>query len=193
MTEQRKISLRWLLLLPLLMFAFGFALVPIYDVFCRITGLNGKVNTVPAAASAAGAAVPATREVRVQFLTRTHEGMSWSFESLQGHQMMVATGTDYKALFRVQNPTAHFMSGRAVPSVSPAAAAQYFHKVQCFCFDQQQLKAGELLDMPVIFRVDAQLPEHIHTITLAYTLFDTTPAADAVAAVSAAVVKRGPD
>lgn len=181
MTGHERFHWRWLLLIPVLMFGFGFALVPMYDVFCRVTGLNGKVNTSPLAVSSTAEAktvTPASRQVHVQFITHNNASMSWQFMPLGEQTVDVMTGTDYRAYFRVKNPTTGLMTARAVPSISPAEAAQYFHKVQCFCFNEQKLESGEQLDMPVIFTVDKDLPAHIHTITLAYTLFDTTQLAN---------------
>ena len=169
-------------LIPIVMFGFGFALVPLYDVFCRVTGLNGKVNTSPLTEAEqnnrTGVGEAVSRGVRVQFVTMNNGDMPWEFAPLEHDAVKVQTGEDFKAMFRVTNTTNRFMQGRAVPSVSPSEAAQYFHKVQCFCFDQQDLEAGESLDMPVVFEVDKALPDHIQTITLAYTLFDVTQVAN---------------
>jgi cytochrome c oxidase assembly protein subunit 11 len=170
-------TLLWITALPMAMFAFGFALVPIYDVFCRITGLNGKVNTAPLQAGVTETSTDSerqAREIRVQFVTQNNQGMPWEFGPVDQRELEVMTGSNTKALFRVTNSTDHFMKGQAIPSVTPSEAARYFHKIQCFCFNRQELNAGESLDMGVVFTVDKDLPEHIHTITLAYTLFDVT-------------------
>ncbi len=178
MANKKQKTLVLITLIPIVMFGFGFALVPLYDVFCRITGLNGKVNTSPAVSTQTTELEKSedlpSREVRVQFVTQNNASMPWDFSAVEADQVAVNTGDNKQVFFRVTNTTNELMRGRAVPSVSPSEAAQYFHKVQCFCFDQQELKAGETLDMGVVFVVDKKLPEHIHTITLAYTLFDVS-------------------
>ena len=155
-----------------LMFGFGFALVPLYDVFCEVTGLNGKVtNTGPLAPQAEDR----TRMVKVQLIAINNGSMPWEFEAVTP-EVQVFPGEDKLTSYRAHNPTSRWMLGQAVPSVSPAEAAQYLHKVNCFCFDQQPLQARESRDMPLLFVVDPKLPAHIQTITLSYTLFDITPA-----------------
>lgn len=160
-----------LMLGGLLMFGFGFALVPLYDVFCRITGLNGKVtNTGPVAPE-----IPdRTRDVRVQFIGVNNEGMPWEFRPLL-NTVSVNPGEMRQMAFFARNPTARRMVAQAIPSVTPSAAAQYLHKVSCFCFDQQALNANEGMEMPLLFVIDKNLPPDIRTITLSYTLFDITP------------------
>ncbi|UTW11130.1 cytochrome c oxidase assembly protein [Marinobacterium rhizophilum] len=153
------------------MFGFGFALVPLYDVFCRITGLNGKItNTGPVAIEVADT----SRDVRVQFIGVNNEGMPWEFRPLQ-HTVSVNPGEMRQMAFYARNPTGRRMVAQAVPSVTPSEAAQYLHKVSCFCFDQQPLEADEGLEMPLLFVIDKKLPADINTITLSYTLFDITP------------------
>lgn len=162
-------TLRRLLLASVAMFAFGFLLVPLYDVFCQITGLNGK--TGGAVSEHQGAQVDATRWVTVQFLTNTNADMPWLFEPLQ-HKVKVHPGEITKVSFSVLNPALKPMTAQAVPSVSPSEGAEYLLKTQCFCFEQQTLAAGAHQEMTLLFRVDPNLPPHIHTLTLAYTLFD---------------------
>ncbi len=155
----------------LLMFGFGFALVPLYDVFCRITGLNGKItNTGPVAEVEPDIG----RDIRIQLIGVNNEGMPWEFRPLLP-TVSVHPGEMRQTAFVARNPTSRRMVAQAVPSVSPNEAAQYLHKVNCFCFDQQALAAGEGLEMPLLFVIDKKLPSDIHTITLSYTLFDITP------------------
>lgn len=161
-----------LLLGAVLMFGFGFALVPLYDVFCKVTGLNGKITrTGPVVQES----VDTSRQVRVRMLGINNEGMPWQFgpeESL----VVVHPGELRQTAFSARNPTGRTMVGQAIPSVSPGEAAQYLHKVNCFCFNSQTLAAGEQVAMPLLFTLDRALPEHIHSITLSYTLFDISPA-----------------
>lgn len=174
MTKVAKQTLR-LVALTLVMFMFGFALVPLYNVFCEITGLNGKVELRQSDRSLL---IDVDRQVTVQLITVANANMPWQFESLQ-QQVSFHPGEDVKAVFRVENLTGMKMVGQAIPSVSPAEGARYLHKIQCFCFERQVLEANETRDMVVFFTVDPELPQDIHKLSLSYTLFDMTTA-DAV-------------
>lgn len=167
---------RRLVLASLGMFAFGFLLVPLYDVFCEITGLNGKTSN-KAYSVEDGLLVDTSRWVTVQFLTNKNAGMSWEFEA-QERKVRVHPGALKKVSFTVINPTTQRMTAQAVPSVSPSEGAEYLLKTQCFCFQQQELNPGASQKMTLLFRVDPKLPEHIGTLTLAYTLFDITNSTD---------------
>ena len=160
-----------LCLLTVGMFGFAFALVPLYDVFCEITGLNGKTQSKPYQAVAA--AVDESREVKVQFIATNNDGMTWQFGPSDS-VIRVHPGAITETTFVATNPTGEFMTGQAIPSVSPLKAAEYFHKTECFCFNSQQLAGGETVDMPLKFIVDQDLPKDVKTITLSYTLFDVT-------------------
>ena len=155
-----------------MMIGFTIALVPLYDVFCNITGLNGKSASQQRAI--ASGEVDESRYVTVQFITRTGSGLPWRLEALD-RQVRVHPGQAYEVRFAFANhgPASR---GRAVPSVSPAEASLYLRKVTCFCFQEQRLEAGERLELPMVFQLTSDLPEGIHTVTLAYTLY---PAADA--------------
>lgn len=169
-TANRKLVVR-LVLGSMLMFGFGFALVPLYDVFCDITGLNGKVtNTGPVAATEADV----SRQVRVRLIAVHNEGMPWQFSPLQG-TILTHPGEMQQTAFMASNPTQRRMVAQAIPSVAPAEAARYLHKVNCFCFEQQVLQSGETVEMPLVFVIDRNLPEHIRSLTLSYTLFDISP------------------
>ena len=160
-----------LLLVTVGMFGFGFALVPLYDMFCDITGLNGKTNAeafIPLADL-----IDTSREVTVQFVATNNDYMSWEFKP-QVFKMKVHPGEEIETTFYAKNPSSKAMMAQAIPSVSPSRAASYFLKTECFCFNQQQLAAGEAIDMPLKFIVDRDLPGNVTTITLSYTLFDIT-------------------
>jgi cytochrome c oxidase assembly protein subunit 11 len=153
-----------------LMFGFGFALVPLYEVFCDITGLNGKnFNEGPAAISS----VDRSRTVKIQFVTVNPADMPWEFRPNE-RTMRVFPGEDKVTAFYAKNPTPEWMVAQAVPSVTPSEAAPYLHKVNCFCFDRQPLEAGADTEMPLVFVIDPDLPKHISTITLSYALYDLT-------------------
>jgi len=158
-----------LAIIPLLMFGFGFALVPLYDVFCDITGLNGKTGRVEASEINTDL-VDRSRIIEVRFLANTNTGLPWSFEPLV-KKMEVHPGQVYEAVYRVRSASASKTLGQAVPSVSPGSAAQHFNKTECFCFTQQELEARETRDMPIRFIVGTDISEDIEQITLSYTFF----------------------
>lgn len=154
------------------MFAFAFALVPLYDVICEVTGLNGKTagqyEYVESDLEA-----DTSREIQVRFVTNVNAGMPWRFGSEAGG-MRVTAGGLHEAIFYAHNPTDRVMVAQTIPSVSPGRAAAFFHKTQCFCFEQQVLQPGESVEMPMRFIVDRDLPESIQAISLSYTMFDIT-------------------
>jgi len=160
-----------LLLIVFGMFGFGFALVPLYDVFCDITGLNGKTNETAVEYVENG--VDTSRTVTVQFISRTAQGIPWQFEPME-REMKVHPGEVKFVKFYAKNESTKDVIGQAVPSVSPGLGAAYFQKIECFCFTQQPLKAGEEVEMGLQFYVDLELPEDISTLTLSYTLYDVT-------------------
>ena len=154
------------------MFGFGFALVPLYDVFCDITGLNGKTSTTAAAVYNVEQ-IDTKRIVTVQFISRTAQGIPWQFEPMV-REIKVHPGEMKLVKFYAKNESTRDIIGQAVPSVSPGLAAAYFQKIECFCFTQQPLKANEEVEMALQFYVDPELPEDISTLTLSYTLYDVT-------------------
>ncbi len=177
MSDQATTKLVKKLLLAVVgMFAFGFALVPIYDVFCDITGLNGK--TSDSAYEAVDVEIDTSRTITVQFIASNNDKMNWAFKP-EKTMIKVHPGEAINTSFFARNPSDYTMDAQAIPSISPGRAAEFFHKTECFCFNQQTLTAGESIDMPLQFIVDQDLPKDVKTITLSYTLFDVT--VDAVA------------
>lgn len=176
---------RRLLFVVVAMFAFGFALVPIYDVMCKAFGINGKTAGAYEGVQTANEA----REIRVQFLATNAAGMVWEFGPA-ADQIRVHPGATQEIRFTAYNPTDKPMAAQAVPSVSPSRAAAYFHKTECFCFTQQVLQPGERIEMPVRFIVDRDLPSDVHHLTLAYTLFDITSRQPPIAALPATTAKE---
>lgn len=156
------------------MFGFAFALVPLYDVFCEITGLNGKTATSEFVVTAP--VVKSERMVTVQFLAKVGRGLPWEVEPVET-AMQVRVGQIYTANFHARNRASRLVSGQAVPSVSPGQAAAHLKKIECFCFETQTLAAGAEMDMPVRFLVASDLPDDISTLSLSYTLFPVSVAA----------------
>jgi cytochrome c oxidase assembly protein subunit 11 len=174
-TANRQL-LKRLLVVAGIMFGFGFALVPFYNKICQVTGLKSilqadHVNTVQTP-------IDMSRAVTVQFDTNIH-GMSWNFRPLAPH-LLVHPGELAQAVFEVRNNDRRPVMGQAIPSYSPAFAAAYFKKVDCFCFTQQSLRPGESRQMPVIFTVDPSLPKSVEVITLSFTFFEVNGASAGV-------------
>ena len=168
-------KLAWQLVLVSVFFVgFGFALVPLYDVMCRITGINGRTNAV-AEAQDANTQVDTKRWVTVEFLSHTMPGVGLEFAPEQ-FSMRVHPGAVVHTNYVVKNTTPKVFVGQAVPSVSPAVAAPYFQKIECFCFSQQTVKAGETRTMPVVFVVKPEMDQDLGTITLSYTFFEAPKA-----------------
>ncbi len=165
-----------LFFIAIAMFGFGYALVPLYDVLCDITGLNGKSATV-FEQQVADFEIDETRTVTVEFLTNLNQGMLWEFKPTVT-KMEVRPGKSYQAQFFVSNKSANTMIGQAIPSVAPNSAAKHFIKTECFCFTNQTLAASQSLEMPVVFVINPELPSQITTITLSYTFFDISNTAD---------------
>lgn len=151
------------------MFGFGFALVPLYDIFCDITGLNGKTGRVEASI-VEFSQVDTSRTIEVRFIASTNTGLPWSFEPVV-KKMEVHPGKLYEAMYQVRSTTGKTTTGQAVPSVSPGLAAEHFNKTECFCFTQQVLAGFEEREMPIRFIIDNAISENIEQITLSYTFF----------------------
>jgi len=158
-------KLLWLVVGSLL---FAFALVPIYDVLCSMTGLNGK--TQDKATVTAKAKVDVTRWVTVQFTSSVMTGLGWNFYPKQA-SIKLHPGQIETVIFVAKNITNGLVVGRAIPSVTPGIAAANLKKIECFCFVNQSLKAGEEKEMPLRFYVSPDLPKDVSDMTLSYTFF----------------------
>ena len=156
-------------LVVLAMFGFGFALVPLYNVFCELTGLNGKTGVVEA--RALDGAVDYSRQVTVEFTGSVNSRLPWEFAPVN-YRMKVHPGKVYQASFVARNLGSISNVGQAVPSVAPATASRYFDKTECFCFSAQRFEPGEARELPLRFVVDSGLPQEIKTVTLSYTFFE---------------------
>ncbi|MGI9310403.1 MAG: cytochrome c oxidase assembly protein [bacterium] len=159
-----------LFVIPPLMFGFGYLMVPIYNVFCDLTGLNGKTGEI-AAAEAARIEPDASRLITVEFMANRNQDIALDFAPSQ-RTVSAHPGQRYRAVYRARNRLERAMVGQATPSVSPSRAARYFNKVECFCFGRQPFAAGEARDLPLEFVIDPDLPRDIDTITLSYTFFE---------------------
>lgn len=147
---------------------FAFALVPLYDVLCTITGLNGKTKST--ASELSNTKVDETRWVTVQFTSSTMPGLGWNFYPKQS-SIKVRPGKVETVLFEAKNITSEVVAGRAVPSVTPGAAAAHLKKLECFCFERQALNPGETKVMPLRFFVSPEIPADVKEMTLSYAFF----------------------
>jgi cytochrome c oxidase assembly protein subunit 11 len=151
-------------------FAFGWALIPLYDVLCEVTGIGTQKNLTTAAA-ATPLIVDSKRLVTVEFMTILPTVGNWEFEPEQP-SMQVHPGELYEAKFKAHNLTGHDIVAQAIPSFAPSKASAWFHKTECFCFTPQKFQTGEAREMPVRFYVDPALPAYLDRVTLSYTFYD---------------------
>jgi cytochrome c oxidase assembly protein subunit 11 len=155
------------------MFCFSYLLVPVYAVFCEITGLNGKTDRREAPARR-NDKIDYAREVKVEFMSAVAADLPWDFQprssSVRIHPGQSGT-MEYVAMNRSLTPG----TGRAVPSIAPNHAARFFVKTECFCFSEQSLLAGERKELPLRFVVDPNLPAEVRIITLSYTFYPVAP------------------
>jgi cytochrome c oxidase assembly protein subunit 11 len=157
-----------LFFVTILMFGFGYAMVPLYDTFCQITGLNGKTQRV--IETKGEEVVVSNREVRILFDANVNGDLPWRLKPTI-KAIKVQPGKFYDATYSVTNMSNEAVVGQAIPSVSPQIASLYFKKSECFCFVNQLLEPGETKDMLVRFEVDRDLPEDVGALTLSYTFF----------------------
>lgn len=161
-----------LLGLAALMFAFAmWVMPPFYYLLCDLLDIDPRTSNK--VYQAEEVKIDRSRTIKVQFVAINNEGMLWEFHPDVVH-LEVHPGEVTKTAFFARNPTGHRIVAQAVPSIVPTKAAEFFHKTECFCFNQQILEGGQAVDMPLVFVVDQALPADINTITLSYTLFDVT-------------------
>lgn len=169
--RHRRLALK-LLLLGALMFGFGFALVPLYNAVCRLTGLNGRGVEVASAAYAGG--VDSARTVTVQFLATTNTRLPFEFRP-DTPSLRVHPGGLYATSFFARNRSGATVEAQAVASYAPAEAAKYVHKTECFCFTRETFAPYQARHMPVRFYIDPALPRDVKVVTISYTYFNVTP------------------
>ena len=164
----RRVAKR-LVISAIAMFGFGFAMVPLYDVFCDITGINGKTGRIETEA-ALSQEVDEERLVTVEFVASTNSELPWEFRPMI-RRIKVHPGEVTEVNYFARNKTDKLVAGQAIPSLAPGLAAKYFNKTECFCFTRQTLQPNESKEMPLRFVVDPQLPEEVRTVSLSYTFF----------------------
>ncbi len=172
MNEQRRATLNmtWkLVAIAAGSFGFGFALVPLYNVLCAVTGYGDQAKLLQKVTAIEHP--DPSRTVTVQFLADVASAGGWEFRP-EARSIQVHPGQLYTAEFYAHNLTGRDTVAQAVPNIAPSEVAAYFHKTECFCFAPQHFALNEGRDMPVRFIIDPALPRHIDIITLAYTFYD---------------------
>ena len=157
-----------------LMFFVGYALVPLYNVLCDVLGLNGKTANTSYVNSGL---VDKSRTVTVRFVSQSNDKLPWKFYPMT-KKVEVHPGENVQLAYFAENDSKKTMTVQAIPSVTPGLAATHLKKTECFCFNQQTLKPGQHMEMPLIFHLDNSLPKNIHELTLSYTLFKSTKQVD---------------
>ena len=165
--QKNRKTTRRLVLVAVGMFGFGFALWPLYSVFCEVTGLGGRAIQV--SENNAGA-VASDRVVSIRFDASVNSSLPWEFKAKEKVREF-NLGVPSTAFYVAMNAGSDAVTGQATYNVTPSEASLYFVKTECFCFTEQLLAANESKEMPVYFYIKPDLPEHIKDITLSYTFY----------------------
>ena len=158
-----------LIVVAVMMFGFGYALVPIYKKICEITGINQVTKVNVTAEEAANTQVDRSRTITVEFDANAHG--PWRFRPTVSN-MQVHPGEMAQVVYEVVNTQSRSIDAQAIPSYAPQQAGSHFKKMECFCFQQQTLGPNEAKQMPVVFYIDRALPRDVKTITVSYTFFE---------------------
>ena len=174
--ENRGILVK-MLVVTVVMFGFGYALVPLYKKICEVTGVNEveRANALPA-----NTQVDSSRVVTLELDANVRSDLPWKFRPLQS-SVKVHPGQLVQVMYEVRNASDRPITGQAIPSYGPQIAGQFFRKQECFCFAKQTFAPGEVRQMPVVFVIEAGLPKDVTTITLSYTFFNVEGAAPTAA------------
>lgn len=165
-SSYNRSTLKRLAIFAVMMFGFGYALVPFYRAICEVTGVNNFVKPD----APLNTQVDSTRWVTLELDANTR-GLPWKFAPTQ-RSLKVRPGELVHIVYEVSNTSQAAMAGQAIPSYGPKVAAGYIRKMECFCFQKQELKPGETRQMPVVLIVDPELPKDVGTVTLSYTFFE---------------------
>ena len=172
--KERKLNIRTakkLIFICFSMFLFSFALIPLYNVICDVTGLNGNTSNLKEKVEAYTENVSAEK-LNIQFISHQPNGNKLVFKPSE-FEMVVSTGKVYSTVYIATNNSDSTIVGQAVPSVSPNEASKYLKKIECFCFEEQTFEPGKVVSLPLYFAIDEKLPNRIKTITLSYSFFET--------------------
>jgi len=176
-TDENRGILVKMLVVTVVMFGFGYALVPLYKKICEVTGVNEveRANTLPV-----NTQVDSSRMVTLELDANVRSDLPWTFRPLQS-SVKVHPGQLVQVMYEVRNTSDRPITGQAIPSYGPQVAGQFFRKQECFCFAKQTFAPGEVRQMPVVFVIEAGLPKDVTTITLSYTFFNVEGAAPTAA------------
>jgi len=166
-TQANQQTLVKLLVVAVLMFGFGYAMVPFYRAICDALGLN----SVAKADVVASTQIDTGRLLTIEFDTNLRNDLPWTFAAVE-KSVRVHPGALTQVMFEVRNSSDRAVTGQAIPSFGPQLAGRYFKKLDCFCFTQQTLAPGEVRRMPVAFVIEPGMPEDVNTVTLSYTFFE---------------------
>ena len=170
--QQNAKTVRWMFLIVVGMFGFGFAMVPLYDLLCSVTGLNGSTTGRIQESSLLKSKVDLSRTITVQFDSTTNAELPWEFYPMV-KKMEIHPGEVKEVTYFAKNISDKTIVAQAIPGITPWQATEHFNKTECFCFTKQKLEPGESKEMPLRFVIDANLPADLKTITLSYTFMDT--------------------
>ncbi|MGV6847667.1 MAG: cytochrome c oxidase assembly protein [Marinibacterium sp.] len=170
MTAQKK-TVALLLSIVVFMGAMAWAAIPLYDLFCRVTGYGGETRVATDASSTV-----LDKTITIRFDASRERDMPWEFKPVV-HEMKLKIGETGLAFYEAYNPTDRVVAGQASYNVTPYSAGAFFNKIECFCFTEQVLQPGERVQMPVTFYVDPEIVtdqdgKFVHTITLSYTFYE---------------------
>lgn len=176
-TEGNRVVAYYLAALATFIFGLSYASVPLYKVFCQMTGFGGTTQKSDEKKAALIKPVSGGKVIRVLFSGNVHSELNWKFTPTQ-REVKVVPGETALAFYTVSNPSDRAITGVATYNVHPPKAGLYFSKIQCFCFEEQRLGAKEEIDMPVFFYIDPEFVkdasmDNVNTITLSYTFFKT--------------------
>ncbi|MEQ1721061.1 MAG: cytochrome c oxidase assembly protein [Nitrosomonas sp.] len=174
-TKANNLMKKKLLIFALIMFVFGFALVPFYEKFCEVTGVN---NLLQPDVRVKENRVDEARWITVELDANTR-GLPWQFKPLQS-SVKIHPGEPVDVMYEITNNSDREINGQAIPSYSPRNLEKYLKKFECFCFTKQVLKPNETRQMPVQFVIEPDLPSEIHTVTISYTFFELPDGASAI-------------
>ena len=171
LTEHKKLSPWKLAMVPVLMFGFGFALVPLYDIFCDITGLNGKNYSVASSLTGQGInPAAATKVVTLKLLADADSRDTWSFKP-EHKSLDIQAGKMITTFYELKNNSNEAVTIQAVPSVAPGEWAEYLVKIECFCFTNQVIEANSSVKLPLQVTLSAKAPDEVNHLSLSYRIY----------------------
>jgi len=174
-SKSNILMMKKLLIFTLIMFVFGYALVPFYEKFCEVTGIN---NLLQPDVLAKDNQVDEDRWIAIEFDANVR-GLPWQFKPLQT-SARIHPGEPVNVMYEITNNSDREITGQAIPSYSPRFLDKHLKKFECFCFTKQVLKPNETLQMPVQFVIDSGLPADISTVTISYTFFELPAGANPI-------------